>query len=111
MSIKLMKKILIVMSIALISMGCLAGQKRLSNGSVVFWPENTSIIEYNSYCVQVELTDECDFNVVGTVYLKGQAGDRHSQNFIISAGEKKTDVHFDNLKNGCRYYIEKVVIL
>ncbi len=99
------------MSIALISaISCFAGQKKLSNGSLVFWPDNTDVIMYNSVRLEVRLTDVCDFNVVGTMYIEGQSGDRHSQNFIIYAGEKNAKVDFDGLRNDCRYYIKNVEI-
>ncbi len=103
-----MKKILLALLMC-ISISAFAGRKQLSNGSVAFWDDNTPVIEWNSCRIPIQLTDKCDFNVWGTVYLTGQSGDTHQRNFIIKAGETNGYADFEGLKNGCRYYIKVVI--
>lgn len=104
-----MKKIFLIL-MTFVSLSAFAGHKRLSNGAGVFWQDNTPIVEWESMAVQITVTDKCDFNVAGTVYLRGSGGDTHSKNFIISAGDTKTDVLFDGLINGRRYYVEVTLL-
>ena len=95
-----MKKIIIALISILICVAAFAGTKKLSNGEVVFWRDQTELIQYNSYSVEVSLSGKCDFNVWGEVSLGGQ-----SKSFMIRAGETKAYVDFENLENGRRYSI------
>ena len=99
-----MKKLLIFVLSMSLCIAAFAGQKKLSNGEVVFWENQTSVIEYNSYRVEVILTGKCDFNVWGEVSLGGQ-----SKPFMIRAGETKANVDFEKLDNGRRYSISVTV--
>lgn len=99
-----MKKLLLFVVSMFLCIAAFAGQKKLSNGEVVFWENQTSVIEYNSYRVEVSLTGKCDFNVWGEVSLGGQ-----SKSFMIRAGETKANVDFENLDNGRRYSISVTV--
>lgn len=100
-----MKKLLLVL-LMFVSTFAFADTKRLSNGSVAMWNDCTSVIKWNSYRVEITLSEECDFNVYGTIYIRGgHSGDRHQGNFIIEAGDKKGYVDFEGLENDTRYYI------
>ena len=99
-----MKKLIIALLTISICIAAFAGQKKLSNGAVVFWDDQTELIQYNSYRVEIKLTDKCDFNVWGEVRVGGQ-----SKPFMISAGEKRGYVDFENLENGRRYSIDVTV--
>jgi len=96
-----MKKILIILTALLsFNINVYAGQKALKGGAVACWQDTTGVIQYNSYRVVITLTDRCDFNVYGDVYVGGQ-----SKTFFINAGEKSGYVDFDGLENGRRYSI------
>ncbi len=100
-----MKKILLIL-MTFVSLSAFAGHKGLSNGEAAFWEDATPIVEWESMAVPIQLSGKCDFNVVGTVYIRGgRSGDTHQQNFVISAGSTKTNVLFDGLVNGSRYYV------
>lgn len=98
-----MKKFLLIFLI-FASISAFAGQKKLSNGSVAFWDDTTEVIQYNSCRVYVNLTDKCDFDVWGTVYLKGPYGEQQA-NFTISAGSTRGYADFEGLRNDTRYRI------
>lgn len=95
-----MKKIVIALLSILICVVAFAGTKRLSNGEAIYWQDQTPVIEYNSYRVELSLTGKCDFNVWGEVSVGGQ-----SKSFMIRAGETSGYVDFENLDNGRRYSI------
>ncbi len=99
----IMKKIILTL-LVLFSISAYAGQKKLNNGSVAFWDDVTEVIQYNSYRVNITLTDKCDFDVWGTVYLKGTYGEKQA-NFIIPAGSTQGYADFEGLKNDTRYRI------
>ena len=99
-----MKKLLLLIVSTSLCIAAFAGQKKLSNEEVVFWGNQTSVIQYNSYRVEVALTGKCDFNVWGEVTVDGQ-----SKPFMIRAGENKANVDFENLDNGRRYDISVTV--
>lgn len=94
-----MKKILIILSM-LIALNVYAGSKKLRNGAVAMWQDQTEVIQYNSYRVVISLSDKCDYNVYGSVSLGGQ-----SKNFFIHAGETSGYVDFGGLENGRRYSV------
>lgn len=95
-----MKKIIIALLSVLICVAAFAGTKKLSNGEVLFWDDQTEVVNYNCYRVDLSLTGVCDFNVWGEVTLGGQ-----SKSFMIRAGETKGYVDFENLENGRRYSV------
>ncbi|MCM1531308.1 MAG: hypothetical protein NC048_05260 [Bacteroides sp.] len=99
-----MKKIIVVTMTIFVWMVAFAGQKSLPNGAVAFWQDQTSVIEYNSYRIEVQLSKKCDFNVWGTVTVGGQ-----SKPLFIDAGKTMGYVDFENLDNGRRYSVSVVI--
>ena len=99
-----MKKLLLLLVAISTCMVAFAGRKNLPNGKVVYWSDQTQVIQYNSCRVEIRITGECDFNVWGEVKL----GDQRKP-FMIYAGETKANIDFDNLDNGRRYNISVTV--
>lgn len=99
-----MKRIIAVLMIVSVCMLAFAGQKGLPNGAIAFWEDQTKVIEYNSYRVEVKLSKKCEFNVYGSVTVGGQ-----SKNLFINAGETIGYVDFENLDNGRRYPVSVVI--
>lgn len=100
-----MKKIFLIL-MTFVSLSAFAGYKGLSNGAVVCWPDDTEVAKYGTLRIDVSLTDRCDFNVEGTMYIRDRGGHERSENFIIYAGSKKTYVDFEDLDTESRYYID-----
>lgn len=96
---KKMKKIIVILFL-LVAFNVYAGQKRLANGVVAMWQDTTQPILYNSYRVTVSLSERCNYDIYGTVYLGNQ-----SKSFSIPAGSKSGFADFENLDNGRRYSI------
>jgi len=94
-----MKKILIILSV-LIAFNVYAGSKKLPNGVVAMWQDQTEVIRYNSCRIEIRLSEKCDYNVYGSISLGGQ-----SRNFFINAGETSGYVDFEGLENGRRYFV------
>lgn len=99
-----MKKIIAVFMTVFVCMLAFAGQKSFPNGAIAFWEDQTSVIEYNSYRVEVRLSEKCDFNVWGSVTVGGQ-----SKPLFIDAGKTMGYVDFENLDNGRRYSVSVVI--
>lgn len=99
-----MKKIIAVFVAISVCMQVFAGQKNLPNGATAFWEDQTSIIEYNNYRVEVRLSKKCDFSVYGSVTVGGQ-----SKNLFIDAGKTMGYVDFENLQNGRRYSVSVTI--
>ncbi|MBD5296587.1 MAG: hypothetical protein K2G08_09950 [Paramuribaculum sp.] len=101
----MMKKILSILLLfsALIAF---AGTKKLSDGTIVFWPEKTEVVKYGCCRVEVKLTEPSSQNILGSVKLEcfGKTF-MPDNNLFIPAGEMKGYVDFSNLDDGCSYKI------
>lgn len=96
----IMRKILLsLLCFFFCSIMAFAGEKKLPNGEIAFWDDNSPVIEYKSLAVEVKLTGKCDFNVWGSVTVGDQ-----TKNLFIPAGKLRAVVYFENLENGRRYY-------
>lgn len=100
-----MKKNILFIALLCFSIVTNAGSIRLKNGVSAYWEDFTEVIRYNSYRVEVRLTDFYDENVWGDVALISSNGDVIHGNLFIRAGELKGYVDFEGLNNNARYSV------
>ena len=104
-----MRELLLLLTL-ICPLATFAGIETLSDGKTsVYWDNQTSTITYNSYRVDIKLTDTYEKNVWGSVDLFYDGKGAGSKSFMIKAGEKRADVDFDNLKNNIRYEIKVTI--
>ena len=100
-----MRNILLFLTL-MTSIVCFAGEETLNDGkTIVYWKDTTQPVAYNSYSVDVRLSNPYSKNVWGSVALYHDGYCVESKNFMIKIGEKRTDVDFENLSNNIRYEV------
>lgn len=100
-----MKKLILLLLLC-VSLAASAGRCDLADGSTsAYWSDTTETIIYNSYRVEVKLTDTYSKNVWGDVTLFYNGKKVDSRPFMINSGDMRADVDFDNLQNGVRYEV------